>query len=624
MEFSYFKGVLRTPLKSFDLFREYSKGNLSDYNDNDVVDGIYLASEHLYNEINENLKLEKKARYSLNKYLIRLATRCTPYGYFSGINLFAINSKSTEFKIKSKGIPKTRLDMEYLVRLYYHLSNNVTILKKLSYTPNTSLFKINNKWRFHRYTIVRDILTYELVTVNSNIVLNKLLSISNISFEKGLNLLVDYDIPIKEAESYLLHLIENQILVSDIYPNVSGDEFQNILFDKLYSIGEFKPAIDNVKKVLVSNKTVIEKTKTISNIVENQFGVKVTKNQLIQVDLLKEPILCEFNETLIQDIIKDFKILNSLNTYTGVNEKLNKFKKTFYNKYQDSEIPLLKVLDSDFGINYNKLDLESNGTNQIINKDEIDKIKLDIYSKCLKTNSKEIDISEFINNRINLTQNNLPDTFCFMGSLINTNEGESLVWGGISSNAVATIGRFTYLDPQIEELCLLLCKKEQELYPNSILAEIVHISEGRQGNILSRKKLREYEIPYLSASILDEGSIIRLQDLSISIRNNRIVLYCKRTKKEILPRMSNAHNYSSSKLPIYNFLCDLQYQGINEYVNWNWGLLSDQEYLPRILHGRNILALAKWNIPGEHISKLKEISGEAKYIRFNEIINNIV
>jgi thiopeptide-type bacteriocin biosynthesis protein len=122
-----------------------------------------------------------------------------------------------------------------------------------------------------------------------------------------------------------------------------------------------------------------------------------------------------------------------------------------------------------------------------------------------------------------------------------------------------------------------------------------------------RPILRKYEIPILTFSAVDEEHTIPLQDLMVSIKNGRIFLRSKKLNKEIIPRLTTAHNFSMNPVPHYYFLCDLQYQELKANLSWNWGFLNEFDYLPRVRYGKTILAKARWKISVSDFSTNKNI-----------------
>lgn len=147
------------------------------------------------------------------------------------------------------------------------------------------------------------------------------------------------------------------------------------------------------------------------------------------------------------------------------------------------------------------------------------------------------------------------------------------------------MGRFAHINKEIEELVRAIVAKEQELIPNVIFAEVVHSPEARIGNILSsRPHIRDYEILYISDSDLPKDQLILLSDLMLSVKQGRLFLRSKRLNKEILPRLTSAHNYRNLTMPVYHFLCDMQIQSGRFGLFFNLGQQIENEFsfIPRV------------------------------------------
>ena len=95
-----------------------------------------------------------------------------------------------------------------------------------------------------------------------------------------------------------------------------------------------------------------------------------------------------------------------------------------------------------------------------------------------------------------------------------------------------------------------------------------------------------------------------------------MVLKSKSLDKEIIPCLSNAHNYSYNSVPIYHFLCDLQGQSKNSIASFSWGILENHHnYFPRVIYSGVILSKAKW------IINYQELEQFAKSELTDEITN---
>ena len=118
---------------------------------------------------------------------------------------------------------------------------------------------------------------------------------------------------------------------------------------------------------------------------------------------------------------------------------------------------------------------------------------------------------------------------------------------------------------------------------------------------------------------VDKKHQLNLNDLMLSIRGNKIFLSSKRINKEIIPRLSTAHNYSFNSLPIYHFLCDLQNQNSRGGVGFSWGFLQNEfTFLPRVCYQNIILSLAQWNLQKEDFEKLLKYEDFTLLSQINE------
>src|SRR5262249_26487355 len=151
--------------------------------------------------------------------------------------------------------------------------------------------------------------------------------------------------------------------------------------------------------------------------------------------------------------------------------------------------------------------------------------------------------------------------------------------------------------------------------PGAILAEVVHLPEGRMGNVLFRPVLREYEIPFLGRSGAPLDKQIPLSDLMVSVVGTRIVLRSRRLGREVIPRLTSAHHFARRSLPVYQFLGTLQAQGVGDWLSWPWGPLGDAPFLPRVRWGRVILSRARWIVDGDELKALAKEDGAHRILR---------
>ena len=96
----------------------------------------------------------------------------------------------------------------------------------------------------------------------------------------------------------------------------------------------------------------------------------------------------------------------------------------------------------------------------------------------------------------------LPDSFAVMAAVAAASE-EALARGefrvrldGVSGPSGARLlGRFCHADPELHQHVAQHVRAEEALQPDAVFAEIVHLPEGRMGNILARPILRGLRDP---------------------------------------------------------------------------------------------------------------------------------
>src|SRR5581483_6097991 len=163
-----------------------------------------------------------------------------------------------------------------------------------------------------------------------------------------------------------------------------------------------------------------------------------------------------------------------------------------------------------------------------------------------------------------------------------------------------------HADDELHRLVRAHLAAEEAVHPEQVFAEVVHLPEGRIGNILSRPLLRGYEIPYLGRSGAPADRQLPLDDLLVSVQDERIVLRSRRLGREVVPRLTTAHNHVTRGLGVYRFLCALQNQQVSPGILWDWGPLAQAPFLPRVVSGRVILSRARWNLTGEDLAVFRE------------------
>src|SRR5262249_52921387 len=134
----------------------------------------------------------------------------------------------------------------------------------------------------------------------------------------------------------------------------------------------------------------------------------------------------------------------------------------------------------------------------------------------------------------------LPDAFAVMATVAAASEAAlaggdfQVLLNGVSGPSGARLlGRFCRADPELHPFVQQHLRAEEALQPDALFAEIVHLPEGRLGNILARPILRAHEIPYLGTAGVPAGRQIPVTDLRVSVVGGQVLLRSARLGRRV-------------------------------------------------------------------------------------------
>lgn len=640
--YSFYSYLFRTPLLSYQL-----KDNIKDQVEHDYFnEALFLASPTLVTEKYKN-RNDCAMQQTLYKYFSRSFSRATPFGLFAGCSVGKFGGQ-TAITLKSSPcyIRFTRLDMNYICALIQHIEQDSKIKNKLTYFPNDSIYELGGKMRYVEYYYKGVKRIHSIISVDNNeyvkIILDR--SRGGAMISELVSMIVDEDITMDDATEFVEELISSQILKSELEALVTGGDPLDRLIIQLKAVADtdYLPVLTEIRRLLrlIDSTSIGKSFGVYDEIIKlvKAIGVDFDLKYLFQTDMFKPVETATLATDFIKEVNDLFVFLNAV-TERYANENLRKFKDEFCNRYEEQEVSLVHVLDSELGLGYpvkeggtgdvNSLiaDLVLPKTMNVRRSIPVSPIGNIVLKKCIEAITlgqhtitlEETDVLEgFV-----AQWDDLPDTLALMCTIVkeaDTEDYKTVVKSIGGSSAANLMGRFCHIDPQIDNLVKQITEKERELHKDVILAEIAHLPESRIGNIVLRPPLREYEIRYLSNSCFEREKQIPVSDILISVKHNRIILRSKKLNKEIIPHLTNAHNYSFNSMPVYHFLCDIQKEGKCDGLWLNLGGLFEYfDYIPRIQYKNFILGLQKWNLKKETLDGLDKLPDSELIEKMEEV-----
>ncbi len=591
-------------------------------------EAIYTASTELHQALLEwltgkmtNEKKEERLLQTLYKYYQRMSTRCTPYGLFAGCTAGAIGGDTTDILFaRDKFRQHSRLDMNYVAELAEYITGLPHIRAQIRFFPSNTLYKVGDKYRYVEFTLKNKRRSYHVTSVSESVYTRQILerasggaTISELALA-----IAGEEVSAAQAEAFVNSLIGSQLLISEFEPTVTGDEFFGVLIEKLKQLrhtDDFVARLEEVAGFLRAPGEAIGRYQRVAQIVK-EF-IPTSSKDLVQTDLFFNTEKNTISRRAVDHLLETSGRLLKAGKVLKV-DHLEEFKKRFYARFENQEVPLLVALDAEAGVGY-ALNVSGNSDNMpLVGKLALPGSKADPSVVRNKANALVLaKMRTFIESGqpvVQLTDEEIdsvaepgealdvPDSLFLFGNLLSPS-GEELdkgnykfvlnILGGPSAGSL--LGRFCHgiegLAQQVEQ-CL---REEEQQRPEAIFAELVHLPYARTGNVLMRPQLRQYEIPYLGKASVPEAYQIPLEDLLVSIQGDRIRLRSKRLNKEVIPRLTSAHNPARG-LTAYHFLGELQFQDTGIAFAWQWGVYGEEPYLPRVEYRNFILCRARWSL----------------------------
>jgi thiopeptide-type bacteriocin biosynthesis protein len=587
-----------------------------------------------------------KVERTLVRYFARMAGRATPFGLFAGCSVGLCGERS-ELVLEGREQYQrhTRLDMDYISALTDALAQQPELREVLTFHPNSSLYATAGQLRYAEARREGRARSYHLVAVEPDDSLRAALERAHggVHLAELAEALAQTlpDVTAEETREFVDELVESQLLVPALAPAVTGPEPLEALLAQLQELPAFSPVREVLEQV-GSQLAALDRDKlgsaperylSVAQALEG-LAAPVELPRLFQVDLVKPVAQATLGPEVLEEVARGVRLLQQL-TPRSQDEALVRFRQAFLDRYETREVALAEALDEENGIGFAATSSpgseaapllhgfffppappEAQGSGGARAAHLLPKLQ-----EVVRRGLRELVLEPRDLEALSVPEPQmLPDAFAVMGTLVAASE-QAVTEGHFrfclelvsGPSGAPLLGRFCHADPVLRRHVEAHLRAEEALRPEALFAEIVHLPEGRLGNILCRPVLREHELAFLGRSGAPPEQQLPVTDLSISVQGERVVLRSARLGREVVPRMTNAHNYERQSLGVYRFLCSLQKQEGGGSLRFGWGALAAAEFLPRVVAGRTVLSLARWRVPGQVLARWGQLEGAARY-----------
>jgi len=616
-----------------------------------IMEALYVASPNLYSQVvkwkNNEIKIEKqvkKLEATLVKYLLRMGTRCTPFGYFAGVSIGNWGKGSSYVIDEKKSIKKrVSLDHAYLVNsIKKFVDNNPSVKAYLKFYPNTTFQKFGERAKYVSQNIKLNRYVNEIQNVHVSDYLREILEFcrNGKKVDELINLLLKYEVTKDEARDYINLLVSNNIILSEF----------NLGLNNGFPFDNFSRRLSEI--ATETNDAALVRLDIDCQRIENQIKhleQGVMDNPEVEYSKLKFQLqneewgsLLHFQSCSVIETsqnILDFKVagqirkaaraLNKLHV-KPINSPIIRFQEKFAERFENRIVPLLQALDSEAGIAY-RASSSVRDDNPLIEGFNFSRERIDAAHEIIWDKVQALFLTKILEARktnsyvINLDNNdlkefpedweNVPDTLTYITKLVSLPEESKdalMVNFGAGRSALGTINRFTHMDDAFKSLGEEIVRIEEELNPNVIVADVIHLPDNlRYGNIVQSAIKRKYDVPFMVLSNSDQNEVIYLNEIYLRMHNARLVLWSKKHNAQIKIIVSNAFNFGLKTHPVYHFLGDFQFHTMNWPNSLEWGYMSTTyKFMPRVCFEDVVLKAARWRFANKELLAISKSSNK--------------
>jgi class I lanthipeptide synthase len=607
--------------------KQQLRASLRDRLDARFLEAIYFASSSLSTEIPKWIKEPAMPKgegveASLVAYFTRATSRSTPFGVFSTVSTGTVSEK-TNFGLSGdlRVCRKTQVGLPYLRRFFKSMVADQSWRGALQYVPNPTIRARNGRLHYLKNIETNEGQSvYVAARCSLTGVLEHILKISDsgttiddLVRQLAKDSVIDAATFFDQVRKFVDRLVEAQILLPLAGPVISGA-------DPGSSLIELTKARDNRREVRNELLTVVQDLERLdldgpgasvdpyraiaSQLPHIHDSPEQNTSDLFFLDLYRSEPSLSLGKDVVSEIFRSIGLLSSISSQND--STWDRFAEMFSERFGDDEVPLLDLFESDFRFSFEDAAPKRQW-------DERDRYLLQKVAKALEEQKAVLQLSESDVTFLKRSDaGKLPTCFAVVCSVLARSDIEisqgkyHLIIEGIS-RAAALMGRFAWLGQEWREKIERFARAEQELCGDSILADVVYEPPEKRGaNVICRPALTEYVIPFFGTTSLPRQQHIRLSELTVTVRGNKVVLWSTRLQKEVIPVHNTAYAFHHPGNPmLLRFLSKLAMGTCN--VAWHWGeVLESLPFLPRLHYDRLIISRARWKLQS---SELAEIQG---------------
>ncbi|MCO1575629.1 lantibiotic dehydratase [Crossiella sp. SN42] len=593
----------------------------------EVRRALYVASSDLVNALDRpagsppTAKKARRLRSRLFRYLVRMATRPTPFGAFSGVALGEFGQDTTACLARPVlRNNRIRADMGWLFELIEQVENDEEIRRELQVVLNSSVHRSGD----------RLVLPYADVYGRGD---NRAVRVRATTAALAATRLATTPIPYGQLVEDLTQLFpdadrakvvglidelrELHILTSHLRPPLTVAHPETFVAKQLSGVAAAAQTEAGLRVVAERAVRAAEQegVAPLAELTAAQRAlVPKHSGPTFQLDatlnLAQSRLSAEVGTAVAEAVDCLMRLAAAL---PGHNHHLAQYREAFTERYGLLQlVPVLELLSPERGLDapptYTQPPREYPLAHHLPDPSyaEYDQALIEFAQQAWWSGAQEVALTDEWLDRLapghqDQRQALYPTMDAFVqlqtaGPVDTGNWRAVLRYDGLAFGGRASGRFFDLLGEEAVERLRGYARQEEALSPEVVHAELSFLpTQGRAANVAFRPLLRHYEIPVNTAATLAPDQVISLTDLYVGATDDRLFLWSKRLGKQVV--VSQTNMLSPLLAPnVARFLLEVSNDGYVMPCGFRWNVLDSMPFLPRVTRGKVVLRPAQWSV----------------------------
>lgn len=597
-----------------------------------IQEAILVSSPDLFDAMSHwrhapDSKKGRHAQANILRYLIRMASRPTPFGLFAGVAFGTIGpNMNICIGACTRNLKRTRPDMEWLLYLVREIEQRPSVTAHVRFFTNSMAFVSNGRLHLPYLDLYGQAGAEKTASVRATpAVMATLAWACHGATLDALaqQLLIDRPAATEDQARGLVDGLRQQgALLSELRPPMTGGDAARYVLRKI----EHLPDSDDVREQI---QTVVDLAEAydshpigmgIETFRALQKATNLSDSKIrstLEVDMATAVDNQIFSASVAKQVAKAAEVILRVSVAPPELRHLAIYRSEFIERYGERrEVPLLELLDDDIGLGppptYKHPSRVSEPPGlRPPHEPKRGRALSELVALALRDQKLEVDLDEATLTRLQVNdawRDSIPDSLELYISIVASSQADinnddyKIVIGPRTgaSPAGRSFGRFCdILGPASTEALTDLAREEESSYPERVIAELVYLPPiGHAANVAIRPAIRNYEVVIATSPSVDHDYVVPVDDLVVGVQGNRFYIRSLARNAELIVR--NTHLLTEVVAPnACRFLTDVSDEGVGPIHPFDWGAVSESPFLPRLRVGKIVLSPAQWHLSTE-------------------------